>query len=196
MNSIRTMLRNWVSSCFQMNTPYPGGPPTPAKRNFPLDNDLLSAFYSDLFDLWMSKGRSEGVSISPFDQLIQYFRTGENSLSCCWSENCANIFIGIGPKGDVGQCECFVSQLSGIYIRQHPHLPGHGRHHEQSGTKAFPGAPLTPHGRRGLLRNASIWPFATADVPCGPTVRLEASSEKTPTVNPTKRSLDWPETLP
>ena len=67
-------------NCFQMNTPYPGGPPTPAKRNFPLDNDLLSAFYSDLFGLWMRKGRSEGVSISPFDQLIDYFRTGENCV--------------------------------------------------------------------------------------------------------------------
>jgi radical SAM protein with 4Fe4S-binding SPASM domain len=96
-------------SCFQMNTPYPAGPPTPAKRNFPLDNNVLGAFYSDLFDLWMGKGMSEGVSISPFDQVIKYFRTGENSLSCCGSENCASIFIGIGPKGDVGQCECFVS---------------------------------------------------------------------------------------
>src|SRR5208283_1340108 len=82
-------------SSFQMNTPYPGGPPTPAKRNFPLDDNLLSAFYSDLFDLWMSKGRSEGVSISPFDPVIKYFRTGDNGLSCVWSESCANIFIGI-----------------------------------------------------------------------------------------------------
>lgn len=94
---------------WQLNTPYPGGPPTPAKRNFPLNNNLLSAFYADLFDLWMRRGRLEDVCISPFDPLIRYFRTGENQLSCCWSENCANIFVGIGPKGDVGQCECFVS---------------------------------------------------------------------------------------
>jgi uncharacterized protein len=96
-------------NCFQMNTPYPGGPPTPAKQKFPLDDDLLSAFYSDLFDLWMSTGRSEGVSISPFEQVIKYFRTGDNGLSCVWGENCANTFIGVGPKGYVGQCECFVS---------------------------------------------------------------------------------------
>jgi radical SAM protein with 4Fe4S-binding SPASM domain len=96
-------------NCWQMNTPYPGGPPTPAKRNFPLNDKLLSAFYNDLFNLWMRKGRQENVSISPFEPLVHYFRTGENQLSCCWSENCANIFLGVGPKGDVGQCECFVS---------------------------------------------------------------------------------------
>jgi uncharacterized protein len=96
-------------NCFQINTPYPAGPPTPAKRNFPLDNDLISTFYSDLFDIWMQKGRLEGVSISPFDQLIDYFRTGENCLSCSWAKNCANIFLGVGPKGNVGQCECWVA---------------------------------------------------------------------------------------
>jgi len=96
-------------SGFQINNPYPGGSPTPAKRNFPLDHDLLSAFYIDLFDLWMRVGRPEGVSISPFDRLIQYFRTGENSLSCCFRENCADTFIGISPKGHVAQCEGFTA---------------------------------------------------------------------------------------
>jgi radical SAM protein with 4Fe4S-binding SPASM domain len=94
---------------FQVNTPYPGGPPTPAKRNFPLDDDLLSLFYSELFDLWMREGRPEGVSISPFDQLIHYFRTGENNLSCCFRENCADTFIGISPKGHVALCEGFAA---------------------------------------------------------------------------------------
>ena len=94
---------------FQMNTPYPGGPPTPAKRNFPLDDNLLSGFYSELFDLWMLKGWPQGVSITPFDELVQYFRTGENRLSCSWAENCANTFLGVGPKGAVGQCECWVA---------------------------------------------------------------------------------------
>ncbi len=96
-------------NCFQTNTPYPGGLPTPVKRGFPLDNDQLSSFYSDLFDIWMRKGRREGVSISPFDQLIDYFRTGENCLSCIWGENCANTFLGISPTGNVGQCECWVA---------------------------------------------------------------------------------------
>ena len=94
---------------FQVNTPYPGGLPTPAKRNFPLDDDLLSDFYTDLFDLWMLKGRPAGVCISPFDQFIKYFRTGENSLSCCYGENCANTFLGIDPKGNVSQCEGFAA---------------------------------------------------------------------------------------
>jgi uncharacterized protein len=96
-------------SGFQMNTPYPGGPSTPAKANFPLDSELLSIFYTDLFDLWMREGRPEGISISPFDQLIQYFRTGENTLSCCFRENCSDTFIGIDPKGNVSQCEGFTA---------------------------------------------------------------------------------------
>jgi len=94
---------------FQMNTPYPGGPATPAKLNYPLDNDRLNSFYSELFELWMREGKPKGVSISPFDQLIHYFRTRENRLSCMWAENCAHIFIGIGPQGNVSQCECFVA---------------------------------------------------------------------------------------
>ena len=94
---------------FQINTPYPGGHPTPVKQGFPLDNDLLSAFYSDLFDLWMRRGRPEGISIGPLDELVDYFLTGENRLSCIWGENCANSFIGVSPKGDVGQCEGWVA---------------------------------------------------------------------------------------
>jgi uncharacterized protein len=95
----------------QINTPHPGGPSTPAKRGFPLDNDLLSAFYSDLFAIWMRKGRSQGVEINPFHDLVDYFRTRESYLGCIWGENCANTFLGIGPKGNVGQCECFVSSF-------------------------------------------------------------------------------------
>jgi uncharacterized protein len=93
----------------QINTPYPGGAPTPAKRHFPLDNDLLGAFYSDLFDLWMVKGRPEAISISPLDVLVQYFRTGENRLNCVRDENCATHFISIDPRGNVGACNCFTS---------------------------------------------------------------------------------------
>jgi uncharacterized protein len=93
----------------QVNTPYPGGRPTPAKRDFPLDNELLSTFYSDLFALWMRHGVSEGVSINPFNKLVHYFRTGEIKPFCIWSENCSNEFVGIGPKGAVGQCEDWVS---------------------------------------------------------------------------------------
>jgi uncharacterized protein len=103
----------YVEECglksFQVNTPYPGGSPTPAKRNFPLDDGLLGIFYTELFDLWMRKGRPEGVSISPFDQLIHYFRTSENNLSCSFRENCADTFMGIDPKGNVGQCEGFLA---------------------------------------------------------------------------------------
>jgi uncharacterized protein len=94
---------------FQINTPHRGGPLTPAKQGFPLADDLLGNFYSDLFDLWMRRGRPEGIAISPFEELIDYFRTGRNNLGCAWGENCAHTFLGISPKGNVGQCECFVS---------------------------------------------------------------------------------------
>ncbi|HMK34547.1 MAG TPA: radical SAM protein [Desulfomonilaceae bacterium] len=94
---------------FQINTPYPGGRPTPAKRSFPLDNELLSTFYSDLFDLWIRHGLCEDVPINPFNELVHYFRTGENKSYCTWAENCSCKFVGIGPKGAVGQCEDWVS---------------------------------------------------------------------------------------
>ena len=97
----------------QINTPHRGGPPAPAKRNFPLENSPLSAFYSDLFAVWIRKGRSEGVVINPFHDLIEYFRTGQSHLGCIWGENCANTFLGISPTGNVGQCECFVSSFPG-----------------------------------------------------------------------------------
>jgi len=96
-------------NCFQINTPYPGGSSTPAKRGFPLDNNALGSFYSDLFDIWVRNGRHDGISISPFDQLIDYFRTGVNRFSCIWADNCAHTFIGISPQGNVGQCECWVA---------------------------------------------------------------------------------------
>ena len=135
---------------FQINTPYPGGHPTPVKQGFPLDNDLLSAFYSDLFDLWMRRGRPEGISIGPLDELVDYFLTGENRLSCIWGENCANSFIGVSPKGDVGQCEGWVASYPDhvygnlftscnlVDIMNSP------------GTKAAPGTPCAPHARERL----------------------------------------------
>ncbi len=96
---------------FQINPPHRGGPLTPAKQGFPLANELLGGFYADLYDIWIRRGRSEGIAISPFDDLIDYFRTGRNHLSCVWGQNCANTFLGIGPTGNVGQCECFVSSF-------------------------------------------------------------------------------------
>lgn len=96
---------------FQINPPHRGGPLTPAKQEFPLANDLLGSFYADLFDVWMQRGRSEGIAISPFDDLLDYFRTGRNDLSCIWAQNCANASLGIGPTGNVGVCECFVSSF-------------------------------------------------------------------------------------
>lgn len=95
--------------CFQINTPFPGGSLTPAKQGFPLDNHLLSNFYADLFGIWMRSGRPEGVSISPFDELIDHFRTGVDRLSCIWSENCAHDFVGVSPQGNVAQCESWVA---------------------------------------------------------------------------------------
>jgi uncharacterized protein len=94
---------------FQINTPYPGGYPTPVKHTFPLDNDRLKAFYSDLVEFWMRRRHPDNISIGPLNELVDYFRTGENRLSCIWSENCASSFIGISPKGDVGQCEGWIA---------------------------------------------------------------------------------------
>ena len=92
---------------FQINTPFPGGTPNDVKRNFPLKNDDLAQFYSDLAKVWMDRGYTRGVRIGPFDRLLDYFITGHKDLPCTWNDNCVSDFICIDPRGYVSQCDCW-----------------------------------------------------------------------------------------
>jgi uncharacterized protein len=94
---------------FQVNTPFPGGPAKQLENDFKLDLGELARFLVGLFDIWIARGYTSGVSLGPFDGLINHF-TGEPArLPCIWKENCSNQFISIDSKGTVAQCDCWVT---------------------------------------------------------------------------------------
>jgi len=94
---------------FQINTPFPGGPITEAKKTYPLETDQLTKFLLDLADIWIESGYGNGVKVGPFDELIKYFIEGKARLPCIWRDNCVNEFICIDPNGHVAQCDCWVA---------------------------------------------------------------------------------------
>jgi uncharacterized protein len=94
---------------FQINTPFPGGPTTEAKKTYPLGNDQLTQFLLDLADIWLERGYGNGIRIGPFDELIKYFMEGKARLPCIWRDNCVNEFICIDPQGNVAQCDCWAA---------------------------------------------------------------------------------------
>ena len=56
---------------FQVNTPFPGGEGTEAKRNLPVaEVEALSRFYTELADIWLERGYNQGVRVGPLDALL------------------------------------------------------------------------------------------------------------------------------
>jgi uncharacterized protein len=94
---------------FQVNTPFPGGPAAEMKGAFQLDTSELAAFLAALFDIWIERGFDSGVSLGPFDALIDHFTGRPARLPCIWKENCSNQFISVDSKGTVAQCDCWVT---------------------------------------------------------------------------------------
>ena len=94
---------------FQINTPFAGGPPTAAKRDFPLDPGRLGQFLVDLADIWADRSYEAGVKIGPFDELLRRFSNEPAVLPCIWHENCVDGFVCIDPRGWVSQCDCWVA---------------------------------------------------------------------------------------
>jgi uncharacterized protein len=94
---------------FQVNTPFAGGPAKEVEGGFQLDNGELARFLGELFDLWIQKGYGAGVSLGPFDALIDHFVGRPARLPCIWKENCSNQFISVDARGTVAQCDCWVT---------------------------------------------------------------------------------------
>ena len=94
---------------FQLNAPFPGASATGARlTGFPLDNTGLGDFYAKLFDIWMKEGYHRGIRVNPFDELIDYFLTADQSgLPCKWHPACGGA-ICINPGGNVMTCDAFV----------------------------------------------------------------------------------------
>jgi uncharacterized protein len=94
---------------FQVNTPFAGGPAKEVEGGFQLDSNELARFLGELFDIWIQKGYSGGVSLGPFDALIDHFTGRPARLPCIWKENCSNQFISVDARGTVAQCDCWVT---------------------------------------------------------------------------------------
>jgi len=94
---------------FQINTPFPGGAPHASKMRLPLPTDRLASFFLDLLNIWLERGYEQGIRIGPFDELIDYFLTGNPGLPCIWHNSCAGEFVCIDPRGFVSQCDCWVA---------------------------------------------------------------------------------------
>ncbi|MBK1650206.1 radical SAM/SPASM domain-containing protein [Rhabdochromatium marinum] len=98
---------------FQINTPFPGGADNPAKQSLTLDPTDLARFHCELADIWLERGPEQDVSIGPFDQLMNVFLDRDSCLPCIWSKNCADELIAIDPRGEVAQCDCWVTSYPG-----------------------------------------------------------------------------------
>ena len=83
---------------FQVNTPFFGGPAKELAGNLQLDLDQLSRFLTELFDHWIEHSYAAGVSLGPFDALINHFIGRPARLPCIWKENCSNQFVSINSK--------------------------------------------------------------------------------------------------
>jgi radical SAM protein with 4Fe4S-binding SPASM domain len=103
-------------SDFQVNTPFPGGPAKEVEGGFQLDSNELARFLVKLFDVWMARGYGVGVSLGPFEALIDHFTDKQARLPCIWKENCSNQFISVDSKGTVAQCDCWVTSYPDYFF--------------------------------------------------------------------------------
>jgi radical SAM protein with 4Fe4S-binding SPASM domain len=95
---------------FQVNTPFPGGESNIAKQQLPVaEVEKLSRFYLDLAEVWLERGHNRGVRVGPFDALLRQFSHEPATLPCIWGENCVNALVSIDPRGQVAQCDCWVT---------------------------------------------------------------------------------------
>ena len=88
----------------QINFPFPG---ILADRPGKLDLAMLAEFMRSLYALWIDDGRR--ITINPFAPLEGRILRNEGTLPCAWSYSCADYLVSIGPDGEVGQCDCWLS---------------------------------------------------------------------------------------
>lgn len=94
---------------FQVNTPFPGGASNSVKRLLPLDTKALSRFFTDLAEVWLERGHASGVRVGPFDALLSYFMGDPALLPCIWTDNCARHMLALDARGNLAQCDCWVT---------------------------------------------------------------------------------------
>jgi len=94
---------------FQVNMPFPGGGEHEAKDGYPLDPPAVGHFLCDLTDIWIERGFGQGVKIGPMDELLNYFSGEQATLPCIWQDNCVHHLASIDARGNVSQCDCWVT---------------------------------------------------------------------------------------
>jgi radical SAM protein with 4Fe4S-binding SPASM domain len=94
---------------FQVNLPFPGGTDEGSDSAFAMSPEVLGEFMVDLAGCWIEHGLERGVRIGPFDALLEHFTHGEATLPCIWQDNCAHHLVSIDAKGNVSQCDCWVT---------------------------------------------------------------------------------------
>jgi uncharacterized protein len=87
----------------QINFPFPGGNGGPHALNL----DDLSHFMRELYGVWLSSGRD--LNLSPFKSLEERLLWNKGTLLCSWAYTCAKSLLAIGPNGEIGQCDCWIT---------------------------------------------------------------------------------------
>ncbi|MBI5417199.1 radical SAM protein [Candidatus Poribacteria bacterium] len=88
----------------QINFSFPG-----VNKNIPeqMDRDKLAIFLEQLYNIWVNDKRY--INLNPFVPLENRIFKNAGTLSCAWSFSCANFLFAVGPDGEVGQCDCWIS---------------------------------------------------------------------------------------
>lgn len=92
----------------QVNLPFPGGPAGVGAEV--LDTVSISRFLLGLLDAWIANGYFDrGIRLAPFEALLDIYSGRPGRLPCIWLPNCASDFVSIDPRGNVAQCDCWVT---------------------------------------------------------------------------------------
>lgn len=94
---------------FQINTAFSGGESNATKLEIFLDLPAFSKFVADLSTVWFERGYNQGVQLGPLNELMNHFLGEGACLPCIWQQNCADEFISIDARGQVAQCDCWVT---------------------------------------------------------------------------------------
>jgi uncharacterized protein len=116
--TLRSGARDYISYYFNeigirhvhVYPPFSIGSTKSSYLEIPLDNKKLGDFYRNLVRIWIQELYPKGITITPFDQLLDYFMDGDKSgLPCELMANCANHFFCCDPRGNVMQCDCWTN---------------------------------------------------------------------------------------
>ncbi len=83
----------------------------------------LGDFLCDLYDRWDGFYAAQGKQVQPLTRLKGYLAGGSRRLPWVWGRDCARDFVCVGPRGEVGLCDCWVltyPELSFGNLREEP----------------------------------------------------------------------------